>query len=78
MADDVDAAKDFIDALIEHGIRTALANFSGESLMHCEECDEKIPTLRRNVIPGVRTCVTCQSHRELLQRVGVPLKRDNY
>jgi len=36
---------------------------AGESLTHCKECGEEIPRKRREVIPGVRLCVTCQAER---------------
>jgi RNA polymerase-binding transcription factor DksA len=37
---------------------------SGDSLEYCEECDEEIPARRREALPGVRTCVACQSGRD--------------
>ena len=72
MADNADAAQEYTDALIERGVRIIQANFTAVSLTHCEECDEVIPPRRRELIPGVTTCVTCQSRRELLIKVGVP------
>jgi RNA polymerase-binding transcription factor DksA len=33
----------------------------GEGQTHCQECGEDIPEARRRVLPGVRTCVACQS-----------------
>ena len=33
----------------------------GESLTHCEDCDEPIPEARRKAVPGVRRCVECQA-----------------
>ena len=36
----------------------------GESATHCDECDEPIPERRREALPGVRTCVACQSGRD--------------
>lgn len=32
----------------------------GDSLAYCEECGDDIPQRRRELIPGVRLCVTCQ------------------
>ena len=37
---------------------------SGESATHCDECGEPIPEPRRAALPGVRTCVQCQSERD--------------
>lgn len=54
---------------IEDSIKDALAEArsrlpSGESLEECELCGEEIPLRRRLALPGVRTCVTCQSVRD--------------
>ena len=32
--------------------------------LRCEDCGETIPPKRRAAIPGVRTCVACQSERD--------------
>lgn len=37
---------------------------SGPSLSHCEECGEEIPEGRRLVVPGCRTCISCQTELE--------------
>jgi phage/conjugal plasmid C-4 type zinc finger TraR family protein len=39
----------------------------GESETHCVECGEPIPEGRRRAVPGVRTCVECQSARDARQ-----------
>lgn len=36
----------------------------GESAEYCDECGEPIPERRREALPGVRTCVVCQSKRD--------------
>jgi phage/conjugal plasmid C-4 type zinc finger TraR family protein len=36
----------------------------GESLTHCEDCGEAISLRRRQALPGVRTCIACQSERD--------------
>src|SRR4051794_34509252 len=36
----------------------------GESAEECEDCGEPIPKKRREALPGVRTCVACQSVRD--------------
>lgn len=59
------AVQDQIDASINDAVRDARSRLpSGESLSHCEECDAPIPEGRRQAVPGVRLCVTCQSERD--------------
>lgn len=36
----------------------------GESLLSCEACAQPIPRARREALPGVRLCVSCQTARE--------------
>jgi DnaK suppressor protein len=35
----------------------------------CEECQGPIPEKRLRVMPFVRTCVTCQEKREVLEKI---------
>jgi phage/conjugal plasmid C-4 type zinc finger TraR family protein len=37
---------------------------SGESLEHCEDCEQPIPKKRRLAVPGCRRCVACQQEFE--------------
>lgn len=65
------AVQDQIDASVDDAIKLARSRMpAGKSLTHCEECGEAIPEARRQAIPGVRFCVTCQSeldeHQETL------------
>lgn len=56
------AVQDQIDASVEDAILQARQKLpQGESLTHCEECDEPIPLARQQAIIGVRFCVICQS-----------------
>jgi len=56
------AVQDQIDASVEDAVNLARSRLSqGESLSHCEECDAEIPEARRQAVPGVRFCITCQS-----------------
>ena len=41
---------------------------SGEGSEECDDCGEPIPKKRREAIPGVRTCVACQSERDATVR----------
>ena len=59
------AVQDQIDATVEDAIKRARDNLPrGESLSHCEECNKAIPDARRDAIPGVRLCVTCQAEHD--------------
>ena len=56
------AVQEQIDASIEDAISRARDQLPhGESLTHCEECGEIIPDDRREAVPGVRLCISCQS-----------------
>lgn len=60
------AVQDQIDSTVQDGVdraRRRLAR-SGNGLTHCEECGDEIPPRRREVIPGVRLCVTCQAQQD--------------
>jgi phage/conjugal plasmid C-4 type zinc finger TraR family protein len=55
------AVQDQIDATVKDAIERAKSQLpSGPGLTHCEQCGNEIPELRRQAIPGVRLCVTCQ------------------
>ena len=59
------AVQEQIDDTIKDALLRARANLpEGESLDECEECGEAIPEARRQALPGVRTCVPCQSERD--------------
>ena len=59
------AVQDQIDASVKDAINLAKSRLPvGESLTHCEECDEEIPEARREAVPGVRLCVACQSEQD--------------
>ena len=55
------AVQDQIDASVADAVEKARSRMPrGESLSHCEQCDEAIPIARREAVPGVRLCVACQ------------------
>ena len=59
------AVQDQIDDTIKDAVLGARSRMpTGPSAEHCDECGEAIPKRRRQAIPGVRTCVTCQSGRD--------------
>ena len=56
------AVQDQIDASIEDAVTLARRQMpEGKSLARCEACGEMIPAARRQAVPGVRYCVTCQA-----------------
>jgi phage/conjugal plasmid C-4 type zinc finger TraR family protein len=58
-----------IDGTVEAAVQLAKSRLpEGESLTHCEECGEAISEARRKAMPGVRTCVGCQSELESRQK----------
>lgn len=59
------AVQDQIDASVADAVERARSRLpSGESLTHCEECDQAIPEARRQAVAGVRLCVSCQQARD--------------
>jgi phage/conjugal plasmid C-4 type zinc finger TraR family protein len=59
------AVQQQIDDSIADAIERARAQLSsGPGLSHCEECGEVIPEARRQAVPGVRLCITCQAEAD--------------
>ena len=59
------AVQDQIDDTVKDAVLGARARLpSGESAEYCEICGEDIPERRREALPGVRTCIACQSTRD--------------
>ena len=62
------AVQEQIEASVEDAVNRARSQLpQGEGLSHCEECDGEIPEARREAIPGVRLCVSCQLEVERQQ-----------
>lgn len=60
-----DAVQEQIDATINDAITRVRGRLPhGPSLTRCEECDATIPEARREAMPGVRLCVSCQQVRD--------------
>jgi phage/conjugal plasmid C-4 type zinc finger TraR family protein len=56
------AVQDQIDDTVTDRVLRARAHLpAGDGAAHCLECGEEIPAARRRALPGVRTCVPCQS-----------------
>jgi phage/conjugal plasmid C-4 type zinc finger TraR family protein len=59
------AVQDQIDDTVKDGLLHARSRLpSGESETHCTVCGEEIPEKRRQALPGVKTCIQCQSARD--------------
>ena len=59
------AVQDQIEDTVKDAVllaRTLLP--AGEGTEECDDCGEPIPQKRREALPGVRTCVGCQSLRD--------------
>jgi phage/conjugal plasmid C-4 type zinc finger TraR family protein len=57
-----------IDASVGDAVKRARSRLpEGESLTHCEMCEETIPEARRQAVPGVRLCLDCQADLEKQQ-----------
>lgn len=65
------AVQEQIDATVASEVARARSRLDlGESLKHCEECEEEIPEGRRRAVPGVRRCVRCQEEADREGRQG--------
>lgn len=63
------AVQEQIEDTVKDAVERARSKLpSGDSLTHCEECDEPIPEARRKAIAGVRLCVRCQTERDEQQK----------
>jgi phage/conjugal plasmid C-4 type zinc finger TraR family protein len=59
------AVQDQIDDTVKDAIEAARLRMpAGESAEECDDCGDPIPAARRKALPGVRTCVVCQSERD--------------
>jgi len=59
------AVQDQIDDTVSDAVLAARARMpSGESAEECDICGDEIPEKRRAALPGVRTCIGCQSERD--------------
>lgn len=63
------AVQDQIDDTVNDAVQAARTRMPrGESAEFCDVCGEEIPEKRRQALPGVRTCVACQSERDATVR----------
>lgn len=67
MADAADIANDVMESRLQDTIsriRLKQPNATDAAIVWCVECDSVIPWQRRKALPGVDTCVDCQSYKE--------------
>jgi len=71
------AVQEQIDASVEDAVNRARSELAGrgQSLSECAECGEEIPEARREAVPGVSLCVTCQGVAETAQIRTGPINR---
>ncbi|MCG8617943.1 MAG: DksA/TraR family C4-type zinc finger protein [Desulfobacterales bacterium] len=70
------AVQEQIDAGIDDAVKLARSRLpEGESLTHCDICEEEIPEKRRKAVPGVRLCIQCQSELEEQQTYATGINR---
>jgi phage/conjugal plasmid C-4 type zinc finger TraR family protein len=67
MADLTDIAQERIERQLEAKIRMLTNRPVRQSATNCG-CGEVIPEARRAALPGVQTCVDCQTASELMKR----------
>ena len=65
------AVQDQIDDSVKDAVAAARHSLPrGPSAEYCEECGEPIPERRREAVPGVQTCVECQSRKDANRRMS--------
>jgi phage/conjugal plasmid C-4 type zinc finger TraR family protein len=59
------AVQEQIDATVKDAVSRAQSRLpQGPGLSHCAECGVEIPQPRRDAIPGVRLCLSCQDTQD--------------
>jgi phage/conjugal plasmid C-4 type zinc finger TraR family protein len=59
------AVQDQIDDTVADAVLAARARMpTGLSAEDCDDCGDPISERRRMALPGVRTCIACQSERD--------------
>ena len=65
MADFGDLAQRISELDLERVLqRRAAERLPPTEHLRCEACDREIPAARREAVPGVRLCITCQTALE--------------
>lgn len=62
------AEQEQIEASLEDALALVRQHLpAGESARECAECGEPIPEARRQALPGVQLCITCQEEADKQQ-----------
>ncbi|WP_019626736.1 DksA/TraR family C4-type zinc finger protein [Thioalkalivibrio sp. ALJT] len=70
------AEQEQIDHTVEDALQRVRSRIpAGSSLTTCEACNAAIPEGRRQALPGVRLCVTCQEAQDARQQSSGPYNR---
>ncbi|WP_372627390.1 DksA/TraR family C4-type zinc finger protein [Arsukibacterium sp.] len=70
------AVQEQIDASVDDAVQQVRSKLIvGDSAVHCDECDRRIPEQRRKAVPGVRLCIACQEAFEKNQTKAGGLNR---
>ncbi|MGA0586554.1 DksA/TraR family C4-type zinc finger protein [Dyella sp. KRB-257] len=70
------AVQEQIDATVNDAVQRARQQLrQGPGRERCEACDAPIPAARRQAVPGVRLCVSCQEAHDHERRAVGPYNR---
>ncbi|WP_018866127.1 MULTISPECIES: DksA/TraR family C4-type zinc finger protein [unclassified Thioalkalivibrio] len=70
------AEQEQIDHTVEDALQRVRSELpADESLLECEECGARIPEGRRQALPGVRLCITCQEAQDAEHHATSPYNR---
>jgi phage/conjugal plasmid C-4 type zinc finger TraR family protein len=66
------AVQEQIDASVDDAVKHARHKLpAGASLERCADCGAEIPPARRDALPGVRRCVSCQAAADQSEGRGI-------
>lgn len=71
MADIIDESSALEEHLLNVALMNATAKSGKPSRMHCIDCEDEIPEVRRTLVAGCQRCVSCQSDYDLQKKLGV-------
>lgn len=66
----IDRASEREEQFREQAIAAHRIDRNAVSAMHCIDCDDAIPELRRVNVPGCKRCASCQADEELRMKNG--------
>ncbi|MDH3914681.1 MAG: DksA/TraR family C4-type zinc finger protein [Chromatiales bacterium] len=70
------AVQEQIDATVEDAVNRVRSRLrEGDSAHECVDCGKAIPEARRQAVPGVRLCVSCQELEDQQQTANAGYNR---